>query len=60
VETDRRLRPANAWQKALHHPLVSITSAALKFVLLDGLFGKGRCLLCRLSMSLSEGPSIGE
>jgi hypothetical protein len=34
-----------------HHPLVRVTTASLKFVLLDRLLGKGRCVLsvCRLS-----------
>jgi hypothetical protein len=43
-------RPADARQKPTHHPLVWITSAALKFILLHGLLGKGRSLLCRLSL----------
>jgi hypothetical protein len=37
VETERRSRPAHARQQPTDHPLVGIASAALKFVLLDGL-----------------------
>jgi hypothetical protein len=40
IETERRLRPADAGQKLPHHPLVWITSAALKFVLLDACLAK--------------------
>jgi hypothetical protein len=53
VAVGRSIRQIHgARQRPPHHPLVRITSAALQFVLLDSLLGKGRGLLCRLSLVL--------
>jgi hypothetical protein len=55
-----RWLPADARQKPPHHPLVRVTLAPLKFILLDGVLSKDRRLFCCFAASPSEAPSIGE
>src|SRR5262245_2401980 len=47
-------RPADARQQPSHDSVVRLAAAALKLVLLDGPFGEGRGLICRLSLVLRK------
>src|SRR5215831_5671512 len=47
-------RPADARQQPSHDSVVRLATAALKLVLLDGPFGEGRGLICRLSLVLRK------
>src|SRR5262249_9439963 len=47
-------RPADARQQPSHDSVVRLAATALKLVLLDGPFGEGRGLICRLSLVLRK------
>ena len=47
-------RPADARQQPSHDSVVRLATAALKLVLLDGPFGEGRGLICRMSLVLRK------
>ena len=54
IDLEDLSRPADARQQPSHGSVVRLAAAALKLVLLDGPFGEGRGLICRLSLVLRK------